>query len=79
MHAYNRNRPEVRTAVVHSGLDAFLIPQKSRWSRWRSRRLLATGVVGPAILVLGCAPAHAEDDLAAFLGTLTDGYAAPQP
>jgi cytochrome c peroxidase len=30
-------------------------------SRWRSRLLLATGVVGPAILVLGCAAADAQE------------------
>jgi hypothetical protein len=74
MHANNRNRPEVGTAVAPSGLDAFLIPQKSRWSRWRQRLLPATGVVGLAILVLGCAPAMLKTTCG-----FTDGYAAAQP
>jgi hypothetical protein len=61
MHADNRNPPDASTAFAGMRPLAFLIAQIARLSQWRPRLLLTIGVVGPAILVLGCAPAHAQE------------------
>ena len=62
MHAGKRNQPEASTAAFARKKPlAFLIAQNVRFSQWRPRLLPKIGVVGPAILVLGCAPAHAQD------------------
>jgi len=61
MHASKRNPPETSTAFAGTRPLGFLIAQNSRWSRWRPRLLLTIGVVGPPILVLGCAPADAQE------------------
>jgi hypothetical protein len=61
MHAGNRNPPDASTAFAGMRPLAFLIAQIAGLSQWRPRLLLTIGVVGPAILVLGCAPAHAQE------------------
>jgi cytochrome c peroxidase len=61
MHADNRNPRDASTAFAGMRPLAFLIAQIARLSQWRPRLPLTIGVVGPAILVLGCAPAHAQE------------------
>jgi cytochrome c peroxidase len=61
MDAGMRNPAEANTAFAGTGRYAFLFGQKSRSSRRRPRLLLPIGVVGSAILVLGGAPADAQE------------------
>jgi hypothetical protein len=61
MHAGKRNPPEASAAFAGARPHAFLMAQNATLSRWHPRLLLTIGVVGPAILVLGCAPADAQE------------------
>jgi cytochrome c peroxidase len=61
MHAGKRNQPEGSIAFAGVRPPALPIGQNARLSQWRLRLLLTVGMVGPAILVLGGAPAHAQE------------------
>jgi cytochrome c peroxidase len=61
MHAGRRNPPEASPTFAGMRPLAYFIAQNAGLSQWRLRLLLTIGVVGPAILVLGCAPAHTQD------------------